>query len=105
MTRRASAAAGTAGFFASVGFPGWLAYPVIAAEVLGGLLLILGVFPRWVAAVLTLELLGAVTVHLGNGWQFTAPNGGWEYPFFLATASLALAMLGDGAYALRPSRR
>jgi putative oxidoreductase len=96
--------AGTAGFFASVGFPGWLADPVIAAETLGGVLLIIGVFPRWVAAVLTLELLGASTVHLHNGWLFTSPNGGWEYPVFLAVSSLALALIGDGALALRPSR-
>ena len=96
--------AGTAGFFASVGFPGWLAYPVIAAETLGGVLLIVGVFPRWVAAALTLELLGASTVHLHNGWLFTSPNGGWEYPVFLAVSSLALALIGDGALALRPSR-
>lgn len=96
--------AGTANFFASVGYPGWLAYPVIAAETLGGALLILGVFPRWVAAVLTCELLGASTVHLHNGWSFTAANGGWEYPVFLAVTSLALALAGDGAFALRPSR-
>jgi putative oxidoreductase len=97
--------AGTAKFFASVGFPGWLAYPVIAAELIGGLLLLVGVVPRWIAAVLCLELLGASTVHLHNGWAFTAPNGGWEYPVFLAVSSLALALLGDGALALKPSSR
>src|ERR1700730_14503723 len=67
--------AGTAQFFAFVCFPCWVAGPVIAAETIGGVLLILGVFPRWVAAFLTLELLGAATVHLHNGWAFTAPNG------------------------------
>ncbi len=97
--------AGTAQFFASVGFPAWTAYPVIAAEVLGGAMLVLGVFPRWVAAVLTVELIGATTVHLGNGWMFSNQNGGWEYPVFLALASLTLALLGDGALALKPSRR
>ena len=97
--------AGTAQFFASVGFPAWTAYPVIAAEVLGGAMLVLGVFPRWVAAVLTVELIGATTVHLGNGWMFANQNGGWEYPVFLVLASLTLALLGDGALALKPSRR
>jgi putative oxidoreductase len=97
--------AGTAQFFASVGFPGWLAGPVIAAETIGGVLLILGVFPRWVAGVLTLELLGAATVHLHNGWVFTAPKGGWEYPVFLAVSSLVLALFGDGALAMKPSHR
>src|SRR3979490_239154 len=68
--------AGTAKFFASVGFPGSLADPVIAAETIGGVLLILGVFPRCLAGVLALELLGAAAVHLHNGWGFTPPHGG-----------------------------
>lgn len=98
--------AGTVKFFASVGFPGFLAYPVIAFEVIGGVMLILGVVPRWVAGLAAVELLVASTVHWGNGWQFAAPNGGgWEYPIFLAVAAAALALLGDGACAIRPSSR
>ena len=45
-------------------------------------------------------LLGAAWVHWPNGWLFTATNGGWEYPVFLAAASGVLAMLGDGAYSI-----
>jgi len=96
---------GTVGFFQSVGFPGWLAYVTIAAELLGGTLLALGVYARWVALALVPILLGALQVHLGNGWVFSAEGGGWEYPAFLATASLVQALLGDGAYALRPAER
>lgn len=96
---------GTVGFFESVGFPGWMAYPVTAFELLGGAALILGVFPRWVAAIAAIQLLGAATVHFGNGWAFANPNGGWEYPVFLAVAAAALALLGDGAYALKRSSR
>jgi putative oxidoreductase len=48
-------------------------------------------------------LLGALSVHLGNGWVFSAEGGGWEYPAFLAVASVVQALLGDGAYALRPA--
>jgi len=96
---------GTVGFFQSVGFPGWLAYVTIAAELLGGTLLALGVYARWVALALVPILLGALQVHLGNGWVFSAEGGGWEYPAFLATASLVQALLGDGVYALRPAER
>jgi putative oxidoreductase len=39
-------------------------------------------------------------VHAGNGWVFSAPNGGWEYPLFLIVVSFVQAMLGDGRYAL-----
>jgi hypothetical protein len=33
-------------------------------------------------------LLGALMVHAPNGWVFNAPNGGWEYPAFLALTAL-----------------
>jgi putative oxidoreductase len=97
--------AGTAGFFVGVGLPSWLAYVTFAAEAVGGALLILGVQTRWVVLVLSPALLGAVIwVHAGNGWVFTAPNGGWEYPAFLIVASVVQFLLGDGAYALKPSK-
>ncbi len=95
---------GTVKFFETVGFPGFLAYVVVAAEIIGGVLLVLGAYTRWVALALIPILLGAAWVHAGNGWVFSAPNGGWEYPVFLAAAALAQALLGDGAYALRAHR-
>jgi putative oxidoreductase len=96
--------AGTAQFFLSVGLPAWLAYVTLAAEAVGGGLLLLGIQARWVALALLPPLLGAIVwVHGANGWVFTASGGGWEYPAFLIIASLAQALLGDGAYALRPS--
>ena len=91
---------GTAQFFQSMGLPGPLAYAVFAAELIGGVLLIAGIGSRWVAAALVPVLLGATWAHAGNGWVFSAPNGGWEYPAFLAAAAIVQAMLGDGAYAL-----
>jgi len=93
---------GTAQFFASVGFPGWTAYPVVAAEIAGGILLVLGVYSRTVAAALIPLLIGAASVHIGNGWVFSGANGGWEYPVFLVVIAAVVALLGDGAYALKP---
>ena len=94
---------GTVKFFEMVGYPGFVAYGVVAAELIGGGLLVLGVYTRWVALALIPVLLGAALVHAPNGWVFSAPNGGWEYPVFLAVASLAQALIGDGALALRVS--
>ena len=91
---------GTAQFFQSMGLPGPLAYAVFATELIGGVLLIAGVGSRWVAAALVPVLLGATWAHVGNGWLFSAPNGGWEYPAFLTAATIAQALLGNGAYAL-----
>lgn len=94
---------GTAQFFEQVGFPGWTAYPVTALEIVGGLLLVAGVYSRVVAAALIPVLIGAAMVHVGNGWVFSAPSGGWEYPVFLIVIAAVVALLGDGAYALKPA--
>ena len=84
--------AGTAQYFASIGLPAALAYVVFAAEAVGGVLLILGFYTRWVALALVPVLLGALWVHAGNGWVFNAPNGGWEYPLFLIVISVVVAL-------------
>jgi len=94
---------GTAQFFASLGFPGFLGYVVFAFELVGGILLIAGFRTRIVALALIPVLLGATMVHAGNGWLFTSPNGGWEYPAFWTVALVVQALLGDGAFAFRPS--
>jgi putative oxidoreductase len=83
--------AGTAEYFVSIGLPGVLAYVVFALEAVGGVLLVLGIRTRWVALGLVPVLLGATWVHVGNGWVFNAPNGGWEYPVFLIVTSLVVA--------------
>ena len=92
---------GTAQFFEQVGFPGWTAYVVTFAELVAGALLILGIQTRWVSLATVPILLGAASVHWANGWVFSAPNGGWEYPVFLFAASLAHVCLGDGRWSLR----
>jgi len=100
---------GTAKFFESIGLPGPLGYLVIAAEVLGGIALLLGYRTRVVALSLVPILFGSALPHLGNGWLFSAPGGGWEYSVFMGFTAIAAALLGDGRYALRwsaaPSRR
>ena len=92
---------GTVQFFASVGFPGWMAYVVTFAELVGGTALIAGVYTRQVAYALVPVLLGAFYVHSGNGWLFTNENGGWEYPLFLVAAPIVQALIGSGRYVVR----
>jgi putative oxidoreductase len=92
--------AGTAQFFQSIGLPGELAYAVFAAELVGGVMLVLGVYTRVVAFALLPVLIGATWAHAGNGWLFTAPKGGWEYPAFLALVAIVVGVVGGGRYAL-----
>lgn len=92
--------AGTVGFFESLGLPAWTAWATMLAESIGGILLILGIGSRYVALALLPVLLGAFWVHAGNGWVFSAANGGWEYPLYLIVLSFVQALLGDGAWSL-----
>ncbi|MDC7706186.1 DoxX family protein [Vogesella indigofera] len=94
---------GTVGYFASLGLPAIFAYLTIAAELGGGVLLLLGVATRPVALALIPLLIGAgVLGHGGNGWVFSNQGGGWEYPAFLVVVAVVQALLGDGAAALKP---
>ena len=96
---------GTVGYFESLGLPGFLAYLTILAELAGGAALILGIGTRIVSLALIPVLLGATWVHAGNGWQFSAEGGGWEFPLFWVAVQGAIALLGKGAHALRKRRR
>jgi putative oxidoreductase len=92
---------GTARYFESVGIAGFLAYPVFAVELLGGLALVFGIYARQASIGLLPIMVVAASVHWANGWAHTSPGGGWEYPVFLIAASVAVWLLGDGAFALR----
>lgn len=93
--------AGTVGYFASIGYPGFFAYLVMLGEIGGGLALILGVWTRTVSILLLPIMIGATLQHIAGGWLFTNQGGGWEFPVFLTVALVVQALLGSGAYALR----
>ena len=95
---------GFAGFLGQVGLPEIFAWPIVFAEIAGGIALIIGFHARVVSVLLLPILLGALVIHAPNGWLFTAPNGGWEYPAFLAVAAVTQALVGEGAFALRTTR-
>lgn len=97
--------AGTVAFFANLGLPAALAYATIAAEVLGGTALILGVFTRFVSLALIPILLGAIVLVHGKAGFFFTNAGGWEFIAFWIVALVTQALIGEGAFALRlPSR-
>ena len=96
--------AGFTGFLGQVGLPGFLAWPIMLAELIGGLAILIGFHGRLVSAALLPVLLGALAIHFPNGWVFNAPNGGWEYPAFLALTTFAHVLIGDGALAVTGTR-
>ncbi len=67
---------------------------------LAGVALLAGFQSRWVAVASVPILLGAMSVHLGNGWLFSNANGGWEYPLYLVATAMVVALLGGGRFAI-----
>lgn len=71
----------------------------MAAEFVGGLLLLSGLYTRLAAIPVAFTMLVAITqVHWHAG--FFAQGGGFEYPLTLLVANLALLVGGGGAFAL-----
>ena len=92
---------GTVGFFASLGLPAIAAYLTIFAEVVGGTAIIVGLYTRLAALLSIPLLLGALWVHAGYGWVFSSEGGGWEFPLLLVVLASAVALQGNGPFALR----
>jgi putative oxidoreductase len=72
---------------------------VIVLELVGGVLLILGFLSRPIAALLAVEMIGAlVLVHAPNG--FFVNENGYELVLILAAAALTIALAGPGRFSL-----
>lgn len=86
-----------------LGLPGWLAYFSVAAEFLGGIALILGLFTRIAALGIVIDMAVAIEkVHWKNG---LLGKGGYEFPLSLVAIAFALIFLGAGPIALDSVRR
>ena len=95
--------------------PVLLVYLAIAAEILGGVGLILGVLTRVAAfAVLCNMVIGVLMVHLPNGffmnWSGTQKGEGVEFHLLAVSILLVIMVRGAGAFSIdgatvRPDRR
>ncbi len=86
----------TVGWFESIGLPGFLAYGVASVEIIGGLLLIIGLATRIVAGVFLLLLVGAIiTVKLAVGFV-----NGYEFDLALMAMAAFLAIAGSELFAV-----
>ncbi|PSL36303.1 putative membrane protein YphA (DoxX/SURF4 family) [Planomicrobium soli] len=85
-----------AGWFDSIGLPGFLAYLVGGLEVVGGIALIIGLGVRLVGGLFALLLIGAiVTVQFAAGFI-----GGYAYDLALLAISVFLLLNGSKLYAV-----
>jgi len=85
---------GTQGFFASVGIPADLALLIGSLEVIGGILLIVGLVTRIAAILFTIEMICAILiVKAGNGFM---GQGGFEVDLLLMSIAISLALSGPG---------
>ena len=90
--------------FISHGFPTWTNYAATFIEIVAGLTLVAGFHSRISALVLIPVALGITAYHFPNGWVFSNPDGGWEYPFLILVVLAAIFFLGGGKYALIKNR-
>jgi putative oxidoreductase len=74
-----------------------LAVVLITLETLGGLCVALGLFTRFWAAAITIEM-GVIVYHHLPKFGWTGP--GYEYPLFWGLVMLAIALRGGGPYSL-----
>lgn len=98
---KASGIAGFSEMLAGLGLPvpTLFAWGVGLVELVGGILLLAGLFTRYVAGLLAVVMaVATVLVHLPEG--FVAGDGGIEYTLVLTLVSLALVLSGPGACSL-----
>jgi putative oxidoreductase len=78
-----------------------LAYAVFFLETIGAVMIMLGLFTRLITAAVAIEfLIITFLLHWSNGFGWTSPRGGWEYPLFWGLIIFAIALRGGGPYSL-----
>ena len=87
----------TMAMFSHMGFYPWVGAFIGWLEVIGGLMLVLGVATRVIGVVLGIEMAVAVfTTGFGRGF------GGVEFEVLLSAVALGVALMGSGRYSVFP---
>jgi putative oxidoreductase len=80
-------------WFSSIGIPGFLAYVVAVLELVGGVMLILGLFTRYVSGLFVVLLIGAIiTAKLSGGLLGNGQGAGYELDLGFILVSLYLVV-------------
>ncbi len=88
----------TDGFFRGLGLPAGTAVFIALVEVVGGVMLILGIAPRIAGLVLGIEMIVALIL-------VNIPHGSYELEMLLCAGALAVFLVGAGRYALYSMER
>ena len=92
------------GVLSNAGLPSFLAYGVYIGEVIAPLMLILGIYSRYAAMIVVVNMLFAIgLMHSGEIFLLTE-QGGWrlELQGFYLFGAIAIMFLGSGSQAIKP---
>jgi putative oxidoreductase len=91
----------TAGWFDSIGIPGFMAYVVAVIELVGGIALVLGLGTRVVASLFVLVMAGAIIkVKLAAGFLGNGQGAGYELDLAFLAMALFLAVNGSKQFSI-----
>ena len=89
---------GFGGFVASLGLPPEMQIPIALAELVPGILLIVGVLTRISGAIISMVMLGAIFVV--KGAQSLTGDSGVEFDLILLAVCLVIIVIGPGRLSL-----
>ncbi len=92
--------------FSSLGFPGFMGPITGIAEVIAGILFVLGLYPRWSSLVFLVVMAGAISgVHLPASFAAGSPTPALERDLLIAAGVIVTMSMGFGAISLGASQR
>ncbi|MFP3125485.1 DoxX family protein [Ectobacillus funiculus] len=101
LTKFQSGLGGLAGWFQSMGIPGFMAYAIGTIELVGGIALILGLGTRIISALLiAIMVVATLKVKLAAGFLGNGQGAGYELEVALMVMALHLALNGSSLLSL-----
>ncbi|MBP0725730.1 DoxX family protein [Bacillus sp. RG28] len=91
-----------AGWFSSMGLPGFMAYAIATIELVGGIALILGLGTRVISTLFVFVMLGAIIkVKLAAGFMGDGKTAGYELELVLLAIAVYLVVCGSRLFSLQ----
>lgn len=92
------------GVLSNTGLPSFLANGVYIGEVIAPVMLILGIYSRYAAMIIIVNMLFAIGLMHGGEVFLLTEHGGWrlELQGFYLFGAVAIVFLGSGSQALKP---